>query len=43
MKEIEELIRYEIKEVVGCTEPASIAFAFSNAMLFAFFKLNLGT
>ncbi len=32
MKKIEELIKYEIKEVVGCTEPASIAFAFSNAI-----------
>ncbi len=31
MKKVEELIRNEIKGVVGCTEPASIAFAFSSA------------
>ena len=41
MKKIEELVRNEIKGVVGCTEPASIAFAFSNAV--RIFRTEFGT
>ncbi|MGM0441938.1 MAG: L-serine ammonia-lyase, iron-sulfur-dependent, subunit alpha [Elusimicrobiota bacterium] len=33
IKNIEGLMDREIKEVVGCTEPASIAYAFSTALL----------
>ncbi|MBA3052713.1 MAG: L-serine ammonia-lyase, iron-sulfur-dependent, subunit alpha [Candidatus Omnitrophota bacterium] len=31
LKVLEELLESEIKEVVGCTEPASVAFAFARA------------